>query len=68
MPFYEYECRQCSHRFEELLAYAERETAEKKLVCPRCGSVGPRRLISTFAASASSPSGHAPHPGCGSGG
>lgn len=66
MPFYEYECRRCGHRFEELLAYSDREEAEKAIACPHCGAREPRRLISTFTSPASVPS--APHRGCGSGG
>ena len=42
MPLYEYICRQCGNRFEEILFHADKEVH-----CPRCD--GPvRKLISTF--------------------
>jgi putative FmdB family regulatory protein len=49
MPFYEYACGHCGHRFDELIAYADREAVEKNLACPRCGAGNPQRLVSTFA-------------------
>lgn len=67
MPFYEYECSQCRFRFEELLPYSEREAAEQRLACPKCGAKHPRRLVSTFAATGASPEA-APGHSCGSGG
>jgi putative FmdB family regulatory protein len=67
MPFYEYECGHCGHRFEELIAYADRETAEKKLACPQCGARKPQRLISAFAATGAAQN-SPPHHSCGSGG
>lgn len=33
MPLYEYECKQCSHRFEKIVQYSD--PPEK--VCPKCG-------------------------------
>ena len=33
MPLYEYQCEQCSHRFEVIQKYADAPIA----VCPRCG-------------------------------
>ncbi|MFC1573138.1 zinc ribbon domain-containing protein [Candidatus Eisenbacteria bacterium] len=50
MPFYEYECGKCGHRFDAMLAMSTRDEEEKKLTCPDCGERGPRRLISSFAA------------------
>lgn len=41
MPVYEFECEECSRRFEEL---APSET--RSLVCPECGSERTRRLLS----------------------
>jgi putative FmdB family regulatory protein len=67
MPFYEYACGHCGHRFEELIAYADRETAEQKLACPKCGGHELQRLVSMFAptgAAQTSPPRHS----CGSGG
>jgi len=64
MPFYEYECRKCGFRFEELIALSERDEAEARLRCPTCGAERPRRLLSSFATANPSP---AP-PSCGAGG
>jgi putative FmdB family regulatory protein len=47
MPLYEYRCGQCNHRFEKLIRSA---AAADEAECPNCGSVGARRLVSTFAA------------------
>lgn len=33
MPLYEYECKQCSHRFEKIKQFSD---APEK-VCPKCG-------------------------------
>jgi putative FmdB family regulatory protein len=33
MPLYEYECKQCGHRFERIVQYSD--PPEK--VCPKCG-------------------------------
>jgi putative FmdB family regulatory protein len=49
MPFYEYVCASCGHRFDVMLTVREREEKEKSLVCPSCGAREPRRMISTFA-------------------
>jgi putative FmdB family regulatory protein len=38
MPIYEFECTQCSTRFEELVA-----RGTKRLPCPSCGSQRTRR-------------------------
>jgi putative FmdB family regulatory protein len=65
MPLFEYECRSCSYKFEELVS--SRQTT---VVCPRCQSTDTRKLISTFAAAGGS-SGATPscyQPGCGSSG
>ena len=43
MPIYEYECRACGHRFEQLILHAN--TPE----CPSCQSHDLERLISLFA-------------------
>ena len=43
MPIYEYECRACGHRFEQLILRAN--TPE----CPSCQSHDLERLISLFA-------------------
>jgi putative FmdB family regulatory protein len=47
MPIYDFECRACSHRFEELVKNAEEHPA-----CPECGAPDAQRRFSTFAAPA----------------
>ena len=43
MPIYEYECRACGHRFEQLILYSNAPE------CPSCQSHDLERLISLFA-------------------
>jgi putative FmdB family regulatory protein len=45
MPIYEYACKRCGKRFEELVP----ARTEAKLSCPRCGSADLERLFSPFA-------------------
>jgi putative FmdB family regulatory protein len=44
MPLYEYQCRRCGHRFEEIVRLGE--TPE----CPACHASDPERLFSMSAA------------------
>ena len=43
MPLYEFKCRACGHRFDELVKL--NETAS----CPKCGDPGSERLFSASA-------------------
>ncbi|HLJ03475.1 MAG TPA: zinc ribbon domain-containing protein [Solirubrobacteraceae bacterium] len=43
MPLYDFRCRQCGERFEELVPVQELPA------CPRCGSPEPERLLGSFA-------------------
>jgi putative FmdB family regulatory protein len=45
MPIYEFLCRGCQVRFEELVSASGRD----KVACPDCGSKKVQRLFSTFA-------------------
>jgi putative FmdB family regulatory protein len=46
VPIYEFECRSCGHRFEELVgSHVGRET--DKVACPACGAVKVERLPTT---------------------
>jgi len=45
MPIYEYECRGCGHRFEELVL------GTSKPACPACRGADLERLLSPFMAS-----------------
>jgi len=44
MPLYEYNCRKCSKRFEQLLYGKEKPS------CPTCHGTNLEKLVSTFAA------------------
>lgn len=46
MPMYEYQCRQCGERYEELRRF---EDADRDLKCPSCGAEEVERLVSAFA-------------------
>lgn len=41
MPIFEYACRRCGHRFEELVL-----TGNPRVACPRCRSHRPQKLVS----------------------
>jgi putative FmdB family regulatory protein len=43
MPLYDFRCRECGERFEELVSERDRP------VCPACGASEPERLLGTFA-------------------
>jgi putative FmdB family regulatory protein len=43
MPIYEYKCKKCNHVFEEFQSI----TSSSLTTCPKCGSKGLVRLIST---------------------
>lgn len=45
MPIYEYECRQCGHRFEQLLLPSTTPA------CPSCSGQDLERLVSLYAVS-----------------
>jgi putative FmdB family regulatory protein len=46
MPIYEFECKACGHRFEELVGSHVGLDAED-VKCPECGSEGVERLVSS---------------------
>jgi putative FmdB family regulatory protein len=52
MPIYEFECKQCGSRFEELLSADPGSPP-----CPGCGSRRTRRLLSTVSPSGRQPRG-----------
>ena len=61
MPIYEYTCRTCEHRFEELVSGGRTLVA-----CPHCSSEDVDKLFSTFATR--SVGGDMPAPARGGGG
>jgi putative FmdB family regulatory protein len=52
MPVYEFECEQCSQRFEELVASDAQAPA-----CPECGAAQTRRLLSPLSPASRQPRG-----------
>ena len=48
MPIYEYECDQCSHRFEQLVIPAQARLAVDR-TCPSCRSSQVKQVPSLFA-------------------
>lgn len=54
MPMYEYLCRDCGKRYEQL---RRMQYADSDLECPECHSQKIERLLSTFAAGGCSSSG-----------
>jgi putative FmdB family regulatory protein len=52
MPVYEFECEECSRRFEELTG-----SDTRSLPCPECGSARTRRLISPVSPAGRQPRG-----------
>lgn len=45
MPFYEYKCQDCGHKFEELRKMSEMDDG---IACPKCGSNNTKRELSAF--------------------
>ena len=50
MPIYEYACRSCEHRFEELVS-----SYGTLVACPQCTSGEVEKLLSTFTARTAGP-------------
>jgi putative FmdB family regulatory protein len=51
MPIYEYRCKRCEERFEQLVPLRAEHPA---VTCPRCGTQEVRKQMSTFATTESS--------------
>lgn len=47
MPIYEYKCRNCENRFEQLVF-----KSTEKIACPVCGSDEAEKYVSTFSSNA----------------
>ena len=45
MPIYEYECLKCGQRFE---LRRQMTDSDSNIMCPKCGTKKPRRVISAF--------------------
>lgn len=61
MPIFEFACRACGDRFEELMSHAQLEAGG--IACPQCGSTAVQRSLSSFATGSG-----AGQPACGGGG
>ncbi len=48
MPIFEYVCRECNHRFEQLIQGSAEAT------CPRCNATKPEKQFSAFGVGATS--------------
>jgi len=47
VPIFEFECKDCSNKFELMIANKDKEKAQ----CPQCGSADIKQLLSLFATS-----------------
>lgn len=61
MPLYEFQCRHCTHRFEELVRSSDGPPS-----CPTCRSQDLEKLLSAFAVATGAPTPSAPMSPCGS--
>ena len=48
MPVYEYRCSDCNSKFD---MFHKSTVNQEEVVCPKCGSVNNKKLLSTFSAS-----------------
>ncbi len=51
MPIYEFECRECNHKFQQIMSVSEWEVKAKGdkqegFTCPKCGSKNVEELLS----------------------
>ena len=52
MPLYEYICRKCHNKFDEVLTIKEHET--KQVQCPKCQATDLEKIIESFFAKTTS--------------
>jgi putative FmdB family regulatory protein len=52
MPLYEYICRKCHYKFDEVLTIKEHK--KKKVQCPKCQSTDLEKVIESFFAKTAS--------------
>lgn len=50
MPLFEYQCKKCGKKFEELVVSSGKN---ETINCPYCGSTRTEKLLSTFVSSSS---------------
>ena len=51
MPIFDFECKECGHKFDILVANKDKD----KVKCLQCGSRNVKQMLSLFATSSSSP-------------
>jgi putative FmdB family regulatory protein len=66
LPIFEFTCRACGARFEEIMTFAEMEAG--KAACSACGSPKVERDLSTFATGSGSVTSSSSSLPCGGGG
>jgi len=67
MPMYEYRCRECGAKYEELVSSSQ--TTDSEVQCPECGKYQSEKLMSAFASSGVTSGGYSSSgSSCGSGG
>jgi putative FmdB family regulatory protein len=68
VPIYEYTCKSCNSKFEQLvrsMSGGNGESSRLKVKCPECGSAQTARALSVFAVSSESGKAPADTPACG---
>ena len=63
MPIFEFKCKKCNHKFEELV-YSSSADFEQ-IACPECGERAAEKLMSTFCSGSKSSSSMSTAPACG---
>lgn len=63
MPIYEYQCQQCSTKFEALRSMKD---ADSEIACTKCASTDTRRALSVCYCKGENRSSSSSHAGCGS--
>jgi putative FmdB family regulatory protein len=63
MPIFEFKCKNCHKKFEELVFSAIFDVSE--IVCPNCGTKGAEKLMSACSSSGAGDSGYSPSAACG---
>jgi putative FmdB family regulatory protein len=44
MPIFDFECRECGHKFDLIISNAEKDKAK----CTQCGAMNLKQLLSSF--------------------
>ena len=63
MPIFEFRCRRCNHKFEELVFSSKSDLTN--IACPQCGEKKAEKLMSTCCSSSQGSSASSPAAPCG---